>query len=112
MRRTAWNHIWIPYDQIGLEDSKSQSPPHSPVSALPRTPQTPSSPQSPPNLAEGVATEGFEAEKDHDGDVAAETMATTEPFSPDADWGIGDQGLKIWLRRTFIFQLMSIPDRY
>ena len=111
MRRTAWNHIWIPYDQIGLEDSKSQSPPHSPLSALPPTRQTPLSPQSPPGTATGAATEGNEAEKGHDAVVAAETIATNEPLR-DADWDVAGQGLKVWLRRTFIFQLMSVPDRY
>jgi len=112
MRRTAWNHIWIPYDQIGLEDSSSQSPLHSPLSALPPTPQTPLSPQSPPSAATGAATDGNEAEQGHDGVVAAETIARNEPFLTDADWGVAGQGLKIWLRRTFIFQLMSMPDRY
>jgi hypothetical protein len=92
MRRTAWNHIWIPYDQIGLESLKSASPP-APVPA-----------QQPPASAPTDADKGVL-------DVVAPT-ADNEPVGPDATWGIPDQGLKVWLRRTFIFQLMSVPERY
>jgi hypothetical protein len=90
MRRTAWNHIWIPYDQIGLESLKSASPP-----APPPAPQPTSPPAEADKIPEGVAP-----------------TTGSEPVGPDTTWGIPDQGLKVWLRRTFIFQLMSVPDRY
>jgi hypothetical protein len=91
MRRTAWNHIWIPYDQIGLESIKSASP-------------------SVPGPAHEPKSASAEADKVPDG--VPSTAENEEAVGLDATWGIPDQGLKVWLRRTFIFQLMSVPDRY
>ena len=113
MRRTAWSHIWIPYHQIGLAGPDPEEPEYPPDS----TEESPPIAAATTEEGEEMAEEGKGAE--HNGianDVKLDELTqnnaiTSERVAEDADWGLHGRGLKVWLRRTFIFQLMSLADR-
>ena len=116
MRRTAWSHIWIPYAQIGLPGPDPEEPEYPPD-------PTEESPHANPEEQMHDQEDGKGKEVEHHNgidntvnDAKWEEFMQTNAITPeriteDADWGLQGMGLKVWLRRTFIFQLMSLADR-
>ena len=115
MRRTAWNHIWIPHAQVGLEEPDAEEPIYPVIENDEKQPDANEDEheqvdvQDAPNVDKGKQPEqnGVDME-----DVErSKIVTTTGNFNEDADWGLQGRGLKVWLRRTFIFQLMSLVER-
>jgi hypothetical protein len=115
MRRTAWSHIWIPYHQIGLQGPDPEEPEYPP------DPEEPPKPED-EEMENGEDNKAKEAKEEHNGidnavndprweEFLRSNAISTERVEEDADWGLHRRGLKVWLRRTFIFQLMSLSDR-
>ena len=110
MRRTAWNHIWIPHSQVDLAEPDAEEP------VYPQDEEIDNS-ENEAHGSSSSADKGKQPERngvhDHMGEVNMnnEIIMTTGNVAEDADWGLQGRGLKVWLRRTFIFQLMSMVDR-
>lgn len=121
MRRTAWNHVWIPHSQVGLTEPDAEEP------VYPQKEQEQEQSQAHVKEMDDLENEGHglsssaDKGKHPEQNGADENMAgvnmsndvimTTGNVDEDADWGFQGRGLKVWLRRTFIFQLMSLVDR-
>jgi hypothetical protein len=121
MRRTAWNHVWIPHAQVGLAEPDAEEP------VYPESEQPQEQPQEnshneemedseneghAPSSDKGKQPEQNGVDENMGGaNMSNEIIMTAGNVDEDADWGLQGRGLKVWLRRTFIFQLMSMVDR-
>ena len=119
MRRTAWNHVWIPHSQVGLAEpdpeepeypQKEQEQDHAHDEEMENSENEGHGPSS--TADKGKQPERNGVDENMGGvNMSNEITITTGNVDEDADWGLQGRGLKVWLRRTFIFQLMSMMDR-
>ena len=116
MRRTAWNHIWIPHSQVGLVEPDAEEPVYPPNEeeqddeAMENAENEGHGPSSSADKGKQPEQNGVD-ENIGEVNMSNEIIMTTGNVDEDADWGLQGRGLKVWLRRTFIFQLMSMVDR-
>ena len=121
MRRTAWNHVWIPHSQVGLAEPDAEEPVYQENEQPQEQPQENSHNEEMedseneghgPSTDKGKQPERNGVDENMGGvNMSNEITMTAGNVDEDADWGLQGRGLKVWLRRTFIFQLMSMVDR-
>jgi len=113
MRQTAWNHLWIPYADIGLPGPDPEEPEY------PEPEFDDDDEPSTSRLDKGKeiesSTDNYNNNSHHEDEEMLEISHThiakrEYPVPLDSDWGPDRRGLKVWLRRTFIFQLLNLMD--
>jgi hypothetical protein len=93
MRRTAWDYIWV---DVNLADIQAQLAILEALEEKGKQPEHPDSfhwnPTSPAKMVDGKTSS------------AAGVDETSH-------WGIEGVGVKVWLRRTIIYQLINLVER-
>lgn len=90
MRRTAWDYIWISDRDINVDEIEAES------ARLEKGKQ-------PEGSADGVGGDSSE--------VKASEGPTEDGIDESSHWGTDGLGLKVWLRRTIIYQLINLMER-
>jgi len=105
MRRTAWDYIWIDDRELSLADIETQAA-RSDEQYKPDKGKQPE--QYGGSWAAGAASEIKLEEK-----MAELTVNTTNggPIDETSHWGTDGAGVKVWLRRTIIYQLTNLMER-
>jgi hypothetical protein len=97
MRRTAWDYIWIHERDLDLENIEAQAR----------------------NLAEMEMSVSVEHDGEFQGPSELKTGGTSTGqrrrgkvvADESSDWGTDGVGVKVWLRRTIIYQLINLEER-
>lgn len=100
MRRTSWDYVWIPYEDLGL-DPQGQK-----LSLGGQASLTLSAKGKEPERADQLINIS-------NGSPSGENMAdenTSEAKDVTAYWGEKDTGVKVCLRRTITYQLTNVMD--
>jgi len=102
MRRTAWDYIWIDDRELNVADIETQAA-RSDEQYKPDKGKQPE--QYGGNWAAGGASEAKLEEK------MAELTTNGGEIDETSHWGTDGVGVKVWLRRTIIYQLTNLMER-
>jgi len=84
MRRTAWDYIWIAENDLDFDNIEAQAAKLEEEQSLPQP----------------VSTEDKGKQPEADSDI-----------DESSHWGTDGVGVKVWLRRTVIYQLINLMER-
>ena len=94
MRRTAWDSAWVDIDIDALEAEIASKPTQSMLDKG--------------KLPERAQNWGGPSDLKGKVDVVDDEMDDVEESNP---WGVEGVGVKVWLRRTIIYQLSNLMER-
>jgi len=99
MRRTAWDNIWIDERDLELDKIEEQAAKLDEERNKGKQPEYANGWNGPSEMKGG--------------DTANTTVTTTNSKGIDESsyWGTDGVGLKVWLRRTIIYQLINLMER-
>jgi hypothetical protein len=102
MRRTAWDCIWIHDRDLDLEDIESQ--------ATKLVEQESKVKIMEYNGAFG-GPDDIKADRLSSSIIGGKRRGKTAAGDETSDWGTDGLGVKVWLRRTIIYQLINLEER-
>jgi hypothetical protein len=100
MRRTAWDHIWIDERDLELDTIEAQAA---------KLEEERGKGKQPEGYVNGGVWTGPSELKG--GDTITTATTNSKGIDETSYWGTDGVGVKVWLRRTIIYQLINLMER-
>ena len=91
MRRTAWDYVWVDLDLVALEQE---------VAAREAEPSN-----------KGKHVDRFGHDWSGPSEMKVGEFSTNGVIDETSHWGVEGVGVKVWVRRTIIYQLINLMER-